>query len=345
MRRVSKGLGFLALTLVSTSLAHGATVTGTVTGPDGAPFRGAFVQAQDANTRIMVSVLSDSMGRYRIENLPPGPYRLQVRAIGYRADARARNIAANQNAPEGFQLAKDMVRWNDLSQYQGAMLFPAAQGATVLKGKDILVGRCFACHGFQTRMASVKHDADGWRDRVNYMRGAMHFFLDSAAPFSDGDADAVTSYINLLFGENSVLPQSPSEMPGYKNLVRSFPDAAMKIVYVEYDVPAKSRMPWSAAPDKDGNFWIPYYGAANRIGKLDPKTAKIVEYRAPNEGTAAIHSAVPAADGSVWFTEQGANKLGHWDPATQKITEYQDSYLPGKRRHPRWGQAHTAHRR
>jgi virginiamycin B lyase len=341
MRTVSGGLGLLALALIASSLAYGATVTGTVKGPDGAPFRGAFVQAQNVNTRIMVSVLSDAQGRYRIENVPPGPYQLQIRAVGYRTAPRASNLAADQNAPQEFTLEKDMVRWNDLSQYQGATLFPAAQGSTVLRGKDILVGRCFACHGFQTRMASVKRDEDGWRDRVNYMRGAMHFFLDSAAPFSERDADDVTSYINLLFGENSVLPQSPSQMPGYKNLVRSFGDDAMKIVYVEYDVPAKSRMPWSAAPDKDGNFWIPYYGAANRIGKLDPKTAKVVEYRAPNEGTAAIHSAVPAADGSVWFTEQGANKLGHWDPVTQKITEYQDSYLPGKEGVTRGGDKHT----
>jgi hypothetical protein len=39
-------IGALALTPVLVSAAHGATVTGTVKGPDGAPFRGAFVQAQ-----------------------------------------------------------------------------------------------------------------------------------------------------------------------------------------------------------------------------------------------------------------------------------------------------------
>src|SRR5262249_14159502 len=47
-----------------------ATITGTVTGPDGAPLRGAFVQARNAQTRITVSVLSDKDGKYRVENLP-----------------------------------------------------------------------------------------------------------------------------------------------------------------------------------------------------------------------------------------------------------------------------------
>jgi virginiamycin B lyase len=335
-------VGVLTLLLLPGSLALGATVTGMVKAPDGAPFRGAFVQAQNSTTKIMISVLSDKQGRYRIENLPAGQYQLQVRAVGYRADPRASvNLSADQNVSYEFPLLKDMVRWNDLSQYQGVKLFPDAQGNTVLKGKEILAGRCFACHGFETRMASVKRDKNGWTDRVNYMRGAMHFFLDSAQPFTDQNAEDVTTYIDLLFGENSVLPPSPADMPGYKNLVRSFGDDAMKIVYVEYQVPAPNRMPWSAVPDKDGNFWMPYYGAANRIGRLDPKTGAVQEYRVPNQGTAAIHSAVPAADGSVWLTEQGANKLGRWDPLTKTITEYQDSYLPGKEGVTRGGQKHT----
>jgi virginiamycin B lyase len=138
-----------------------------------------------------------------------------------------------------------------------------------------------------------------------------------------------------------VLPASPADMPAYKSLVRSFNDDAMKIVYVEYDVPAKSRMPWSAVEDKDGYFWMPYYGAANRIGRLDPKTGVVKEFRVPNLDTAAIHSAVPAPDGSVWLTEQGGNRLGRWDPATQKITEYPDSYVPGKEGVTAGGDKHT----
>jgi virginiamycin B lyase len=84
-------------------------------------------------------------------------------------------------------------------------------------------------------------------------------------------------------------------------------------------------MPWSAHPDKDGTFWIPYYGRANKIANLNPDTGEVKEYPVPNMGTAAIHSAVPAPDGSVWLTEQGSNKLGRWDPKTKTITEYPDT--------------------
>ncbi len=59
----------------------------------------------------------------------------------------------------------------------------------------------------------------------------------------------------------------------------------------------------------------------------------MTDFPVPFTGTAAIHSAVPAADGSVWLTEQGSNRLGRWDPATQKITEFQDHMRPGKERY------------
>jgi virginiamycin B lyase len=341
MQIISKSLGFLTGLLLS-GPAMAASVSGAVTAPGDAPFRGAFVQAQNMATHITVSVLSDASGHYRIENLPAGDYTLRIRAVGYTAEARDGVVlSAAQTLAQNFTLKTGKVGWNDLSQYQGTVLFPAAQGSTVLRGKEVLVGRCFACHGFQTRMASVMRDADQWRDRVNYMRGAMHFFLDSASPFTDKDADDVAAYINLLFGQNPVLPPSPADMPQYKSLLRQFPDEAMKIVYVEYDIPAKSRMPWSAAPAKDGSFWVPYYGAANRIGHLNPMTGAVEEFRVPNTDTAAIHSAVPAPDGGVWLTEQGGNRLGHWDPATKTIAEFKDTYTPGKEGITAGGDKHT----
>ena len=57
------------------SVGSAATITGTVKGTEGAPFQGAFVEAQNAKTRITTIVLSDSHGRYRIPDLPAGDYR------------------------------------------------------------------------------------------------------------------------------------------------------------------------------------------------------------------------------------------------------------------------------
>ncbi len=324
MRTSAVSIGFAiagALTAAG-SFAQAATVSGTVTGPDGAPFRGAFVEARNAATHITVNVLSDPQGHYQVPDLPAGDYRLAIHAPGFKADSKTGvALTADQKLSQDFALQKSYVRWSDLSIEQGKSLLPDD------RGKELLFTHCMACHGFQSRMAAVTRDEDGWRDRVNYMRDAMGFFVnDPRRQFTDQKADDIVYYLNHLFGEEPALPKSPAELPGYQATVRPFPDEAMKIVYVEYEMPGPNRMPWSAHPDKDGTFWIPYYGRANKIGHLDPVSGKIEEFPVPNTGTAAIHSAVPAPDGSVWLTEQGSNKLGRWDPKTRTISEYQDDW-------------------
>ena len=57
-------LGLAGAIIFLTAFAYGATVSGTVKGPDGAPFKGAFVEAQNEKTRITVNVLSDKDGRH-----------------------------------------------------------------------------------------------------------------------------------------------------------------------------------------------------------------------------------------------------------------------------------------
>jgi virginiamycin B lyase len=320
--RPSAWLPALGFAIGAASFADAATLTGAVTGPDGAPLRGAFVQARNGTTKITVSVLSDNQGRYRIENLAPGDYRVSIRATGYRADPRnGLTLAADTNAAQDFKLAQSTVRWNELSYYQGLRLLPEH------KGKDLLFQYCFACHGFESRMATVTRDLDGWRSRVSFMKEAMgYFIMRPQNQFNDQKAEDIAEYINFVFGEDSTLPKSPAQVPGYNETVHKFSDEALKIVYVEYETPGPDRMPWSAHPAKDGSFWVPYYGNANKIARLNPQTGAMQEFPVPNVGTAAIHSAVPAPDGSVWFTEQGSNKLGKWDAITQEVTEYQDDW-------------------
>src|ERR1700730_5288307 len=119
MQPQRKVLSLINLILFFGSACHAATITGTVNGADGGPFQGAFVEAQNAKTRITVIVLSDSQGRYRIPDLAAGDYRLQIRVVGYRADPHNPvTLAANQNASFDFALQMGIVRWNEISQNQ-----------------------------------------------------------------------------------------------------------------------------------------------------------------------------------------------------------------------------------
>src|SRR5690349_17508619 len=105
--RLSASIGVAGLLVITISAADAATITGTVTGPDGAPFRAAFVQARNAKMKMTVSVLTDNQGHYRADNLPAGDYRLSIHAPGFKVDPKSGiTLAADQSLSQDFALQK-----------------------------------------------------------------------------------------------------------------------------------------------------------------------------------------------------------------------------------------------
>ena len=313
-----------------------ATITGTVKGPDGAPFQGAFVQAEDIKMNMMMSVLSNEQGHYRLDNLPAGEYKIQIHAVGYKADPHADvNLTADQKASFDFSLQPGTVHWTDISANQAAVLLPDKPG------KDTFIHSCaYGCHSFQNKIAPYRLDESGWRDKVNYMKYSQKYFL-SLGTTPDAKFDDAVRYMSAVFSPDSDLPDSPADVPGYKQTVRHYSEAAMNIVYVEFNTPpgnppqTHSRMPWSAWYDeKHGQVLVPYI-SGNGFGRMDLKTGKVDEYYLPlhpgyTSAGVGFHSVVSSADGTLWFTEQGMNSIGKWDPSTKEFTEYQDGWTPGK---------------
>ena len=322
MRFAGRILASLAATVSLVSLASAATISGNVKGPDGKPFMGAFVIAENPQTHMSVNVLSDAEGRYHINNLPAAIYTLHIRAIGYASDPREKvSLAGDQKAAFDFALQTAPVAWSDLTTYQGRQLLPHAAEHD-LSHKDPFFATCWqSCHSFQNKMARQTLDTAGWRARVQYMRDAMHVRVP------DDKADDFASFIALMFGPNSPKPASADRMPQYKSLVRSFAPEAMNIAYVEYDFPAPSGLgPWSAVEDEDGMMWIPYYGRGNAVVRLDPTTGAMKDFPLPVSATAVgVHSAVPGVDGNIWFSENARGSFGRLDPKTGRITEFQDT--------------------
>src|SRR6266567_3080709 len=217
MRLADKVLVSLTLTVALASTAFGATITGSVQGPDGKPFMGAFVVAENTQNKMTVSVLSNAQGRYHIGNLPAATYKVQITAIGYQSDPRSDvRLTGDQKASFDFGLQKTKVRWSDLSTYQGRQLLPKTKGHD-LSHQDSLFTTCFqSCHSFQKRMAAETWDEDGWRARVTYMRDVM---LEGRR-FSDEMTEDLVSYFTFAFGPNSPKSASPEDHPEYKSLVR-----------------------------------------------------------------------------------------------------------------------------
>src|SRR5258707_13358778 len=107
---------------------YGATLSGTVKSPSGAPFEGAFVEAQNAKTRMTFIALSDKQGHYRVEQLPGGEYEVQIKATGYCSDPREGvSLQADQKVSFDFAMQKTPVRCNEISIYQAKMLWPESE--------------------------------------------------------------------------------------------------------------------------------------------------------------------------------------------------------------------------
>ncbi len=86
------------------------SVEGTVTGEGGRPLAGATV----ALSNPAQIVATDSLGRFRIAEVPPGDRRLTVRALGYRPVSRLVSVGAFETARLGVALEEAAVALPDV---------------------------------------------------------------------------------------------------------------------------------------------------------------------------------------------------------------------------------------
>ena len=308
-----------ALTLFGYA-AWGATVSGVVQDSEGAPLKGAFVEARRTEgvqiRNFAVVVLSDKQGRYRIENLSRGDYQLSAWKNGYEATTPAAvELTDGQTVSRSLDLTKSKVRWTELSIHEGKMLLPDGPG------KAVFFAKCIGCHGYQHQVAAMRRDREGWRRAVRYMREEMRAALWK---FTDLEENVVADWFYKISGVHSDLPASPEEMPNFAEHGRDeFSDAAMNIVYRVYELPRTRMFPFSARPDGQGKIWIPFYHQ-NSAGMLDPQTGNLEIHYVHNPGDplagrrVAIHSVSPE-DQVVWLAAADANKLGRLDRRTGEI--------------------------
>ena len=158
----------LTLTLPLTAAASAATITGNVQGPDGKPFMGAFVIAENSQNKMTVNVLSNPQGRYHIGNLPAATYTLRIQAIGLASDPRAGvRLTGDQTTSFDFALQNRQVRWSDLTTYQGRQLLPQTDKHDLTPQRSLLRSCFLSCHSFQIRMATHAFDEGAGRNASN----------------------------------------------------------------------------------------------------------------------------------------------------------------------------------
>jgi outer membrane receptor protein involved in Fe transport len=99
LSRIMPATLVLCLALLATSgsaqTSTTGTIEGTVTDPNGAVVPGATVKVTSPNLMRVQTATSDSQGRYRIANLPPGKYTVTVEAVSGFAKFEQADISVN----------------------------------------------------------------------------------------------------------------------------------------------------------------------------------------------------------------------------------------------------------
>src|ERR1700693_5918701 len=309
---------FLAFLLATSAYASpGGDISGIVKGEDGAPFRAAFVRAQNVKTKMLMIVLTDNQGQYRTDNLPAGTYEVWATSTGYRSDPSRRTDVAVQEGKTtsaSFTMKKGAVQWSQLTKYQAGILLPDA------KGKDVVLQECFNCHAM-SRIGVMGRDREGWLEAIEHMRQV------GVADIKPDVSAEVTEYLGTVFGPDAETPASPAQLPQYQKVKQEhdyFADDALNLVYVDYQLTGEPKdRPGTGKPDKDGNIWMEMGGG---LSKLNPATGELHTWRLPDPTRPFIHEILPTADGSVWLTIERQNALARFDTRTEKFEVYRQTY-------------------
>jgi virginiamycin B lyase len=86
----------------------------------------------------------------------------------------------------------------------------------------------------------------------------------------------------------------------------------------EYPLKTPDSGPHGLVADKQGNIWFTAI-SGGYVGKLNPKTGEISEFRPADKTEIDPHTPVFDHNGILWFTNERTNYIGRLDPATGKM--------------------------
>src|SRR5260370_10419764 len=92
-----------SLPLKAQSLGNAGTVQGTVTDPSGASVPNATVTILNRITNYRQAATTDSKGAFRLTNIPPNPYHVEVTAASFATSAR--DVEVRTTVPISLNIA------------------------------------------------------------------------------------------------------------------------------------------------------------------------------------------------------------------------------------------------
>jgi streptogramin lyase len=299
MNRIPAGFWILALVVplwsTAPSTAHAAGVAGlmgSVKSSDGKTLEGVCVSAKAQGSTMTTSVYTNRSGEYYFPVLPDGDYRIWAQAVGFELTRTEKTITSASKIRQDFTLKPFQDVWTQLSD---AEWFASLPDDTVedRRMKKVLLNNCSTCHngGFAVEK---RFDKDGWElivDDMSKISGATdppygdccggvipvnHDEVPGggrfAKPMLDNEGHPIGAQRRIMeFYKDDIIAyltrvRGPESFPLKLNPFPRPTGEAADIVVTEYDLPAK-----------DGRT----------MGRLDPTTGRITEYRLKEDDSTA----------------------------------------------------------
>jgi virginiamycin B lyase len=287
-------------------------LTGQVTAAEAGVLEGVLVSAQQSQSPITITVVSDQSGRFSFPagKLSPGHYALRIRASGYDLDgAPAADVTEGKTANVDLALRKTKDLAAQLTNTEWFMSFPGTA-----EQKRALI-ECMSCHTLE-RIARSKFSADDFMPVLKRMTGYANNTIQARVQkraaeveFPQDRARKVAEYLATVN-----LSQSPTWSYPLQTLARPS-GAATRVVVTEYDLPRRTIAPHDVRTDQKGFIWYSNF-VENNLGRLDPRTGTVKEFVYPElkpgfpTGALALE---PDADGNLWLAMMFQAGLAKFD--------------------------------
>ncbi len=313
---------------------------GTVKTSKGLPVEGLMVQLISGTTGIRTTVYTSDLGRFEFPRLDRGAYVLRIpRPLEFKPYVRegvqidgatalpeivVERVSPTEFLPPTAEILPQLTPAEWLANMPGT----AQEKRVVLRACGI------GCHGFDYPFR-LKFDDASWEKLLTRMIDYGPRLMTTPQPFSyiDGEIGGTQqAEKDLIINFFKRVRSLDSELPPMKPFPRSNGPATRAVV-TEYELPWALQNVHDVAGDAQGNIWF----TINRvpfIGKLEPGTGKVTQYRIPNTAPPALHPRpeanihpglhwidVDLQTGTVWFSWNWADAIGRLDPRTGDVQQ------------------------
>ena len=298
--------------------AFSGSITGSVKDSAGKTRNGVFVSAHRDGATYTVTVYSDDSGRFRFPELARGSYTITAHAGGFQPDQRSNFTVQDGQIPLDFTLAAETRPEELLQQATAAEWLTSLPGT--LRQKNSLTKNCGSCHHNILHLRDRRFTKEDWIKLISVMEridviGEIRDYNPRPPyylPWRYGNKEEIAEYLAQVQGPNSPLPK-----------IQFSPRAtgkATQAVITEYRVPRPNAIPHDVQLDSHGIAWYNDF-KTDYLGRIDPKTGEIKEYKLPSKTGPHPGSAnmFIGDDDTIWVSQRIAGQMVRFDPKSEKV--------------------------